>query len=153
MGDLGSRIRVLRRAKGLTQAQLTAKATISQSHLSAIETSGRTGEDVQPSGAILKRIAQALEVSVGQLLGEEEARSGVASAPSHHVVPFRRGPALPEFSESLDDYIKLCKKRKEPLTEEEKWGLAGINSKGRVPETVGDWDFIMQAIRRAVARP
>ena len=146
MGDLGKRIRALRIAKGLTQAQLAGNAGISQSHLSAVEKGGKEGEDVQPSGAILQRVAQALEVSVGEVLGEEK----LSPARGFLTIPGAKRPSIPALPPSLADYVTLCKVKGAPLDEEEVWMLAGIRYKGKAPEAVEDWDYIMQSIRRTI---
>ena len=146
MGDLGKRIRDLRLAKGLTKPQLAAKAGISQSHLSNIEHGGKKGAEVQPSGAILKRIARALEVLVGDLLGEEEQ----SAVPGFLMIPGATRASLPALSPSLTDYVTLCRVKGNPLDGEEVWMLAGISYKKKVPATVEDWDYIMQSIRRTI---
>ena len=146
MGDLGKRIRDLRLAKGLTQPQLAAKAGISQSHLSNIEQGGKKGAEVQPSGAILKRIAQALEVLVGHLLGEAEG----IPAPAFLHIPRMKSASPPALSSTLADYVALCKTKGAPLDEEEVWMLEGIRYKGRAPETVEDWDYLMESIKRTI---
>lgn len=62
---VGARIRKVREAAGMTAATLAAKASVSRSHLSEVETGG-----AHLSVSALHAIAKALKVSVGHLLGE-----------------------------------------------------------------------------------
>ena len=59
---LAGRIRHLRRSEGLTQHQLAARAGTSRATIARIE-----NETVVPELATLARIAEALEVDVGDL--------------------------------------------------------------------------------------
>ena len=61
---LGTVIRTLREAKGMTQVALAKKARIAQSYLVRLE----LGERKNPSLEILKRLAKALGVPVTELL-------------------------------------------------------------------------------------
>lgn len=54
----------LREAKGLTQEQLARKVGVSQGYLAHLESGGRTN----PSLPLLRRLAKALKVKVGELL-------------------------------------------------------------------------------------
>ncbi|SRR6266516_5222461 len=62
MARLGYAVRVLRQARGLTAAQLAAKAGISPTYLSLIESEGRV-----PPPSTLQKLAEALEVNVAVL--------------------------------------------------------------------------------------
>ncbi len=55
VGNIGVRIRELRKAAGLTQEQLAAKSGLTQSHLCRLENG-----DHSPSGVTLERIANGL---------------------------------------------------------------------------------------------
>ena len=59
---LGTRIRVLRKTRGLTQLQLAVECEISENYISLIEMGQRS-----PSIPVLNRIAQALGVSLQDL--------------------------------------------------------------------------------------
>ena len=65
----GRRIAELRARQGLSQAKLARVAGISRQTLRAIE----GGTVRRPHDYTLARIASALEVTVAELLGEEEA--------------------------------------------------------------------------------
>ena len=64
---VGRRIRQLRRARGLTQAQLAELCELPQSQLSQIESGARRGSTIQLDAA--RRIAFALGVSLDALAG------------------------------------------------------------------------------------
>ena len=62
---LNVRLRVLRKQRQLTQVQLAKSAKITQSNLSQLEANNSR---FSPSLPVLKRLAKALGVSVGELL-------------------------------------------------------------------------------------
>ncbi len=57
-------LRTLREEKGWTQEKLAEKASVERSYLTKLE----TGDKVNPSLAVLKRLAKSLRVPVTQLL-------------------------------------------------------------------------------------
>ncbi len=57
-------LRTLREEKGWTQEELAEKASVERSYLTKLE----TGDKVNPSLAVLKRLAKALRVPVTELL-------------------------------------------------------------------------------------
>ncbi len=61
---LGDALRRLREAKGLTQVELAKRANITDEYLSMLESGVRRN----PSLAVLRRLARALGVSVGELM-------------------------------------------------------------------------------------
>jgi len=61
---LGAVVRRLRRQHDLTQEQLARRAGLDQGHLSQIE----SGKRANPSAAVLKKLARALDVEIGELL-------------------------------------------------------------------------------------
>jgi predicted transcriptional regulator/DNA-binding XRE family transcriptional regulator len=66
---IGIRISSRRRARGLSQAALARQAGISPSYLNLIERNKR-----EVGGALLKRIAEAIGIEVGELTGEAEQK-------------------------------------------------------------------------------
>ncbi len=65
----GFRLRQTRRQRGITQAALAAKVGISPSYLNLIE-----GGKRRIAGALLKRLADALDLSIDEVTGAETAR-------------------------------------------------------------------------------
>src|SRR5712692_655858 len=64
---IGQRIRSFRQIKGLSLPALAEKAKVSKGYLWRLE----NGEDPNPSLAVLARIAEALDTTVAELLGQE----------------------------------------------------------------------------------
>ncbi len=62
---LGKMLRSLRKQEGWSQVDLAKKAKVSQAYIAKLE----TGVKKNPSLATLKRIAKALGVKMGELLG------------------------------------------------------------------------------------
>lgn len=65
--NIGQRIRELREAREMTQAELASAAGRTQEHISRIE----TGASVNPTTKTLTKLAAALGVSLNELLKEE----------------------------------------------------------------------------------
>lgn len=70
---LGTKIRKLRKERHMTQEKLAEKAEIDTSYLGQIE----RGERHSPGIVIIAKIAQALKVSEGELLGGEDESESV----------------------------------------------------------------------------
>ncbi len=64
--DIGSRIRVERKAAGLSQEALARRADMSLNGLAQLERGGRT----DPHYSTLEKLAGALDMSVGELVEE-----------------------------------------------------------------------------------
>lgn len=111
MSTLAQRIREIRYKKGLGPDALAARAEISRTALYQIE----CGKTEVPRAGTLRRIAQALEVPVDQLLGNrplsetpeqtssfparpihESARTGMSSTQEW---PFGDEPEMPDYSD------------------------------------------------------
>ena len=60
----GEMVRAIRQAKGLTQVQLAKRAKIPQGYIAEIE----NGTKTNPSLDVLRRLAKALKVTVGELV-------------------------------------------------------------------------------------
>jgi transcriptional regulator with XRE-family HTH domain len=107
---LGSRLRQLRRVKGMTLDELAGAVEVDKAHLSRIENNLKT-----PSIATMAQLAKALGVTIGHLLGEtldkEEikvtradqlgARLLGEEPAQHHFVPLLHGEAVGSFEAFL----------------------------------------------------
>lgn len=60
----GQKLKRLRRGAGLTQTELSEMTGVAQSTIGQIE----TGERVEPRPATLRKLAQALDVSISDLI-------------------------------------------------------------------------------------
>lgn len=111
----------------MTASELADKAKISKSYLSALE--NETRAQPRPSAQTLYRIAQALGVSIADLLG----RSVVAQTDDE--LP----PGLKEFA------------RRRNLPEADIEMLCAIQFRGERPRTAERWEFIYEAIKNSAA--
>jgi len=118
--SLGARIRRYREDKGLTQTALADAAGLSKTYLSELE----SGAGRRPSGDVLLRIADALGVSIADLLGR-------------HVAP--ASGALPDGLAEFAD--------QQGLPEADVAMLASIRFRGDPPRTARRWQHIYDAIR------
>lgn len=122
--EIGARIISLRHDKGLSLSELASVATVSKSYLSTVE----KGSGSRPGAAFLHKIAQALGVTLADLVGREL----VADSPS---IP----TALQE----------LAADRNLPARDVEM--LAGIAFRGEAPKSRERWEFIYNAIKSSAA--
>jgi len=122
---LGEHIRARRRERGLTAATLAELAQISRAHLSEIE----RGHVVNPSAAVLQRLADALGTTTADLLG--------------NPAPARAEQPLPL---SLRQYAEL-----ESISPEDLAMLAAIRYRGTQPARIADWRYLHESIRRSMS--
>jgi transcriptional regulator with XRE-family HTH domain len=118
----GERVKAFRQERGLSLSGLAAKATLSKSYISAIE----GGEAPRPSGQTLYAIAEALGVTMSDLLGRRLLIE----------TPTQLPPSLVEFA------------GQHGLPEADVRMLASINFRGDQPQTPQRWAHIYSAIRQ-----
>jgi transcriptional regulator with XRE-family HTH domain len=123
--DLGQRLRRFREDRGWTQAALAEHAGVSKPYLSELE--GDAGR--RPSGQILLQLADALGVTVADLLGRQ-------------VLPAQE----PDIPPSLREFAV-----RRGLPESDVQMLAGIRFRGEAPRTPQRWEHIYNAIRTSQA--
>ncbi|KAF1079095.1 MAG: hypothetical protein GQF41_4594 [Candidatus Rifleibacterium amylolyticum] len=75
LAGFGKRLTRLRKAKGLTQTELAEKTGVTQRVIAYYE-----ADDAQPPGAILIDLADALEITVDELLGRTKIEKPLMSA-------------------------------------------------------------------------
>jgi len=123
--DLGQRLRKFREDRDWTQATLAEEAGVSKPYLSELE----SGAGRRPSGQILLKLADALGVTVADLLGRKIVPEQNPDIP----------PSLREFAERRE------------LPESDVRMLAGIRFRGEAPRTEQRWEHIYNAIRTSLA--
>ncbi|HMI98986.1 MAG TPA: helix-turn-helix transcriptional regulator [Gaiellaceae bacterium] len=123
--QVGQRIKQHREELGWSLSKLAEEAKVSKGYVWSLE-KGQT--DARPSGRTLYRIAEALGVTMSDLLGRQLL---IEPAPD-------RSPELMAFA----------KREKLPNTDIEM--LASINFRGKRPATEKDWEFIYRAIRASI---
>jgi transcriptional regulator with XRE-family HTH domain len=119
---LARKVRAYRADRGLSLSALATAAGLSKSYISAIE----HGEAPRPSGQTLYAIAEALGVTMSDLLGRK-----LLSEPTSQEPP----PSLLELADELG------------LPETDVSMLASINFRGGQPRTKERWAHIYSAIR------
>jgi transcriptional regulator with XRE-family HTH domain len=125
-GGLGERLRRYRTDARLSQAELGRKAEVSAAYISELE----AGAGRRPSGRVLLAIAQALDVTIAELLGREIGRTDEAT----EALP----PGLSEFAALRN------------LPESDIRMLAGIRFRGEPPRTSKRWEVIYDTIRSSM---
>lgn len=121
--NVGARIKQRRLEAGKSAVSVAEAAEISKGYLSSIE-NDKVG---RPSPNVLLRIADALDTTVGDLLGTEEVRP--------------RARAIPQALRELQ--------AQEGLTEDEIQDLALIEFRGHRPITMSDWRYLLETVKRA----
>jgi transcriptional regulator with XRE-family HTH domain len=118
---LGGRLKQLRSELGLTQAEVARRAGVSAPYLSELE----GGHGRRPSGEVLLRLAEALGVTIAELLGRELRP------------PDDQGQVTP----SLEEFA-----RDRGLGSADVKMLASIRFRGEPPRTPRRWAMIYDAI-------
>ncbi|MGH3950027.1 MAG: helix-turn-helix domain-containing protein [Pseudonocardiaceae bacterium] len=118
---LGARIREYRLEKGLNQAALAEGARLSKTYISELE----SGAGRRPSGEVLLRIADALGVTIADLLGRSVLPALTQELPDG-LAEFATNHKLPEADVAM---------------------LASIRFRGEPPRTARRWQHIYDAIR------
>jgi transcriptional regulator with XRE-family HTH domain len=122
--SLGERVRKFRSDRGMSLGALASKADLSKSYISAIE----HGEAPRASGRTLYAIAEALGVTMSDLLGRQLLTNKVDSS---QPLP----PSLLDFA------------AEHQLPESDVHMLAGIEFRGEKPKSKERWAHIYSAIR------
>ena len=101
--ELGSRIQEIREDQDLTQTELAVRVRTSQSTISQIEAGDRN-----PSYRMLVKLAAALGVTVGYVLGEDTVGDLDATEEAH----FRQYRGLTDDARrQLSEYARFLRKR------------------------------------------
>jgi len=122
INPIGERVSLFRKERGLNLSQLAAAARLSKSYVSSIE----AGDTPRPSGETLYAIADALGVTMSDLLGRRLLTDAPTDAPAS-LLEFARANKLPEAD------IKM---------------LASISFRGAQPKSKERWAHIYSAIRQ-----
>jgi transcriptional regulator with XRE-family HTH domain len=122
-GDgIGDRLKEYRKGLAMSQADLARKSSVSAAYVSELE----SGLGKRPSGEILLRLANALEVTIADLLGQD----------------IRPGDGDPPVLDS--SLLEFAKERRLPRSDVEM--LASIRFRGDPPRTSRRWAMIYDTI-------
>ena len=119
---IGDRLKEYRKGLGMSQADLARKSGVSAPYVSELE----SGLGKRPSGEILLRLANALEVTIADLLGQV-------------IRPGDGDPPVPDSS-----LLEFAKERRLPRSDVEM--LASIRFRGDPPRTSRRWAMIYDTI-------
>jgi transcriptional regulator with XRE-family HTH domain len=128
--EVGEYIKKFRELRGITLPDLAARAGVSKAFLWEIE----SGKSRRPGAEVLFKIAEALEVTIAQLLGKP---------------PEREAQALiePEINAGLRAFINERKLQGRPLEPEEIKSLSFVQLKGGRPTTKEQWALVYGMLR------
>ena len=123
--SIGARIKSRREELGWSLSKLAEEAGVSKGYIWSLE---KGDVESRPSGQTLYGIAEALGVTMSDLLGRELLTESSQQRPPE-LLQFAEQASLP------DTDIEM---------------LAAVNFRGRRPQTVEDWEFLYRAIQRSV---
>jgi transcriptional regulator with XRE-family HTH domain len=127
---IGQNIRRFREEAGVSLSELAERAGVSKGYVSALENEDAEIKKMRPSGQSVYKLAEALGVTVGDLLGEH----------THLDEPVDVPGSLREFAEQ------------EGLPESDVMMLARIEFRGEQPKTVDAWGFLYRAIKYSASQ-
>lgn len=126
---VGERLKSFRARAGMDVPELAGASGVSKAYIWQIE----SGRRKTPSGEMLLRLAEALDVSVSELLGAKEADEGGA--------PPAKAP------KALQAFVRK-KGRALGMTPEDVEVLRRIQYRGRRPRNAADWELIYAFLKR-----
>lgn len=105
MGEVGKRIREIRRSKGFSLSELAEMAGVSKSYLSYIERNVQKN----PSLQFLTKISETLKIEVNELLQPEEAVQDLDEEWKSLIEKAVQDGLSKEEFETFQDYMKFIK--------------------------------------------
>lgn len=109
LDGFGDRLARLRRARGLSQAQLARAVGVSRRVVAYYE-----DDNAQPPGAILVHLARALAVSADQLLGLKPVRRAAVPKSRKLLKRLEKVETLPRGDQkAVFEYIEFLRSRRE----------------------------------------
>ena len=130
--SLAENLKRLRMQKQLSQPDLAEKSDLSKGYVYMLE----SGEMTNPSLEKLFQISKALDCTIADLVGEPKV---MVKADPHLEIP----SALQEFARSR-------KRAGNPIGDNELKSLAYVQYRGRRPETVEDWAYVYEFLKRTL---
>ena len=114
---VGDRLKEYRKSLGMSQADLARKSNVSAAYVSELE----SGLGKRPSGEILLRLANALEVTIADLLGQDiRPGDGAPPVPDPRLLAFARERRLPRSDVEMLASIRF---RGDPPRTSRRWGM------------------------------
>jgi transcriptional regulator with XRE-family HTH domain len=129
---LAENLKRLRMQKQLSQPKLADEAGLSKGYVYMLE----SGEMTNPSLDKLFKISEVLDCTIADLVGESKTAV--------------KGDADLEIPEPLQEFAKRRKREGDPLKDEELKSLAHTQYRGRRPQTVEDWAYVYEFLKRTL---
>jgi len=129
---IGEKVRKLREFKGFSLPLLAEKAGISKGYLWQLENKKKN-----PSIEILEKIAKALDLTIGEILGYKTVGKLLE--------------VIEEISNDLDDFLKSRRVKGEPVPVEDIIMLTKIRLRSNKPINIDDWEYIYRSIKMATS--
>jgi len=130
--SLAENIKRLRTLKQLSQPQLAEKAQLSKGYVYMLE----SGEMTNPSIEKLSQIADALDCTIADLIGEPTTKA--------------KAGAVLEIPPTLQEFARRKKREGDPLSESDLKSLAHTQYRGRRPQTAEDWAYVYEFLKRTL---
>ena len=127
--DIGQRIKRFREAQGISLAELARKADISKGYLHSLENQA----PANPTLDTLKRVADALDLTIADLIGAPKVRA---------IFP----ETLPL---GLEELVKELKAEGTPLEPQTIASLASMRYRGKAPKTKDDFKMLLYVLKQA----
>ena len=135
MKGVGARIHNLRKGQGKGLADIAEATGLSKGYLSELE----NADEMNPTLDVLQRIADALDVTIADLVGGPRVRP---ASPDPKL--------LDDLPEGLRQFAKARKAEGKPLEAAELLWLASAQYRGKRPITREDFAFLYGSLRRTV---
>ncbi len=129
---LAENIKHFRAVKQLSQPQLAEKAGLSKGYVYMLE----SGEMTNPSIEKLSAIANALECTIADLIGQPKTKARIE--------------ADVRIPDALQEFARRKRKDGDALSESELRSLAHTQYRGKRPETADDWAYVYEFLKRTL---
>jgi transcriptional regulator with XRE-family HTH domain len=130
--SLAENLKRLRIQKQLSQPDLADKARVSKGYVYMLE----SGDMTNPSLEKLFQISEALECTIADLVGEPKAAV--------------KANATLEIPETLQEFARRRRRDGDAIRDSELHSLAHMQYRGRRPETVEDWAYVYEFLKRTL---
>jgi transcriptional regulator with XRE-family HTH domain len=140
VGPLGERLVQLRNGKGLSLSAVAEAADVAKSYLAKLE----RGEVPNPGLKTLDSIAKALDVTLAHLLAPEPR---TVTRPAHEENEKER--LFATMPRSLREFLIGVEEQDGELPVEDIRALVVLQFRGKRPETLDDWRFVYEALKRS----
>lgn len=130
--NLAENLRRLRTQKQLSQPDLATEAGLSKGYVYMLE----SGDMTNPSLDKLLAISKALDCTIADLIGQPKAAV--------------RATAEIEIPEPLQEFARRKKREGDQLADNDLRSLAQMQYRGRRPQTVEDWAYVYEFLRRTL---